>query len=176
MVFAIQKEVNFNLSCYVMARTNILQAKACMKAVVTSILASFTGKSMSLKDRCTNFAKASGLLVRAPLLCIPFVNRATQLALRLLSPKSLLSDLDSYPLHEIKIRYSNEMLFQLIKEAMLKKNEDGSRVDKSYASSLSEKYQLNYQDLLKILDSSQEIQCSRPLKKEVNQYSRSKCD
>lgn len=177
MFFAIQKEVSFNLSCYAMARNNVSQAAAYMRTVVTNIIthSADDSTSLSLKDRCTNLAKAFGLLTRAPLLCIPLVNRATQFALRLLSPKSLLSELDSYPLKEIKIRYSTETFSQLVKEALLKKNtEEGRRVNKSDIDSLLKKYRLDYQDVLKILDSLREIQCSIPLKKDINKYSRNK--
>ncbi|HEV3269122.1 MAG TPA: hypothetical protein VGZ69_00525 [Candidatus Rhabdochlamydia sp.] len=66
--------------------------------------------SISHKDKCNQIIKASLLTVRSFLLCVPFVNRITQFALRILSPE-LTGEVSSYfGEEELEIRYGTEVL------------------------------------------------------------------
>lgn len=120
MISIAQKEIAFNAFCRGMATDNLVLARQYAKDAVSDIFTRSMNNSKitlpSLKDRCINFKdgfikfiKAFGLVARAPILCLPLVNRTTQLTLRLLSPKLSLDSVissDFYKKDEIEVRYS----------------------------------------------------------------------
>ena len=98
----VDNEKKFNILCHHMAKDNFSLASNYVKDIFT--------KSISNKDKFINLTKACFLALRTPLLCLPFVNRVTQLFLRLLSPKltkEFVSSLDFFKtVEERKLRYS----------------------------------------------------------------------
>lgn len=105
MASVLNNEMEFNGFCHVMAKSNWSSAYN----YITDIF----NNSVSYKDKCNKVIKASLLTVRGFLLYIPFVNRITQLALRILSPELSEEFIESpfcFGEEELKIRYSTEVL------------------------------------------------------------------
>lgn len=102
MTSILNNEIKFNVLCHIMAKNNL--SLACN--YITDIF----NDSISHKDRCNKTIKASLLIVRGFLLCIPFINRITQFALRILSPELTTESFSDFGEEELEIRYSAEVL------------------------------------------------------------------
>jgi hypothetical protein len=109
---------------------------------------------LPLKERCTNLAKASGLLARAPLLCLPLVNRVTQLALRFLSRKLSIDYI--FPREESAVRYSKEEL--LIRNTKIEEQNKRTECKKYIQKNRSKKQKITLANLENFGLSKKEIQ------------------
>lgn len=126
-----KNELHFNLACHEMAKSNLLLAYQYTIDLSPNFLSRYLPKpasaSFALKDRCINLIKAPLLSLRALLLCVPIVNRVTQLALRFLSPRKLDEFVKSSPMHfrpkkkELEIRYSENIRREFIKNYLTDK-------------------------------------------------------
>lgn len=104
--------MEFNGFCHAMAKSNWSSAYN----YITDIF----NNSVGYKDKCNKIIKASLLTVRGFLLYIPFVNRITQLALRILSPELTREFIESpscFGKEELKIRYSKKVLLSYFLQA-----------------------------------------------------------
>ncbi|MGB7128667.1 MAG: hypothetical protein WBD50_06235 [Candidatus Rhabdochlamydia sp.] len=110
----LNNEIKFNVLCHTMAKNNL--SLACN--YITDI---FNG-SMSHKDRCSKAIKASLLAVRGFLLCIPFVNRITQFALRILSPELTIRSFFYFGEEELEIRYGIKTFLKTFIEPFVSKS------------------------------------------------------
>ena len=109
---ALQNEIIFNSHCREMAKDNLSLAGSYITSVFArSVTTSAT--SLTLKGRCMNLMKASLLLPRAFLLCLPLTNRMTQLGLRFLSPKPSIACINSFSSEELSIRYNQDRVIEL---------------------------------------------------------------
>ncbi|MGL4540193.1 MAG: hypothetical protein ACRCU0_04375 [Candidatus Rhabdochlamydia sp.] len=122
-----KNELHFNLSCYEMAKNNLLLAYKYTIDLSPNFLSRYlpepASASLELKDKCFNLiVKAPLLSLRAILLCVPIANRITQVALRYLSPRNLDDFVKSSPVHfrpkneELEIRYSENTRRESIKD------------------------------------------------------------
>ena len=139
MIYIVQKEIAFNSLCRGMATDNLSLAKQYAQDAMTGAFARFTnnskGTSLTLKNRCINLAKASGLAARAPLLYIPFVNRITQLALRFLSPELTNTCINSssfFKRDEMHVRYSQYTRHKFVEEYFRDNIKQKKRFDPSH--------------------------------------------
>lgn len=104
MASILNNEMEFNDFCHAMAKSNWPSAYN----YITDIF----NNSVGYKDKCNKVIKASLLTVRGDPLYISFVNRITQLALRVLSPeptKEFIESPSCFGEEELKIRYSAEV-------------------------------------------------------------------
>ncbi|QZA59062.1 hypothetical protein [Candidatus Rhabdochlamydia porcellionis] len=117
MACVLDNEMEFNGFCHIMAKSN-------WSSVYNYITAIFKN-SVSYKNKCNKVIKASLLTVKETPLYMPFVNRITQLVLRILSPELTGEFVESpsyFGEEELKIRCSTENLDNWAKEMNLDKD------------------------------------------------------
>ncbi len=104
MASVLSNEIQFNVFCHVMAKNNW--------SLAYNYITDIFNNSVSYKDKCNKVIKASLLTVRGFLLYTPFVNRITQLALRILSPELTIKSFFYFEekKEDLMIRYSTEVL------------------------------------------------------------------
>ena len=115
MTYLLKNEIRFNMDCHKMAKENWSLAYDYVTDIFLErgyIIDVFNGpmscKYIDYKDIGNNIVKAYSLTVRSFLLYIPFINRITQFALRILSPKLTYECFDLFGVKELNIRYSKK--------------------------------------------------------------------
>ncbi len=172
-----KNELHFNLSCYEMAKNNLSLAYKYAIDLSPNFLSRYLPEpaSFELKDKCFNLiVKAPLLSLRAFSLCVPILNRITQLALRYLSPKDPSDFINSCPFppkkSELNVRYPvfiEESFKDKIKCKETIKSKDLKPSRKTCL--LLDKMDITTEDyrntLLNFLAKSSKIKCTDALKK-----------